>query len=120
METDIDFVVSWPLIIQTLVATILPLIVGLVTKTSSSRTLKALLLAGLSIISAGLTDLLAALTGGEAFDLGTWLVGAVATFAVAVSAHYGFWKPTGATGAVQSVGDKQAHPDPPPDTQVAA
>jgi hypothetical protein len=110
---DIDFEVNWALIIQTLIATVLPLIVGLVTTRVTRGIVKALLLAGLSIISSGLTQLLAAITAEETFDLGTWLVAAVGTFAVAVATHYGLWKPTGTTEKVQAVGAKRALTEPP-------
>ena len=103
---DIDFEVNWPLIIQTLVATVLPLVVGLVTTRVTRSGIKASLLALLAVITSGLTEVLTAMTGEETFDLGIWLVGAVGSFAVAVSAHYGFWRPVGATEAVQSVGSK--------------
>ena len=110
-DVDVSFAVSLPLLIQTVIATVLPLLVGLVTKTVTRGGVKAALLALLSIISSGLTELLAAMTQETLFDFGTWLVWAIGTFAVAVSAHYGFWKPTGVTGAVQSVGPK--HPPEP-------
>ena len=110
---DVSFAVDWPLIIQTLISAVLPLLVGLVTKSSTHRTVKALLLAALSIISSGLTELLAAMNSGEVFDFGTWLVGAIASFAIAVSLHYGFWKPTGVTGKVQAVGEPKPQPQPP-------
>jgi hypothetical protein len=106
LEVDVDLTANWALIIQTLVSTILPLLVGLVTKKVTRSGVKALLLAGLAIISSGLTELLAV----ETFDLGDWLVGAIGSFAVAVSAHYGLWKPLGASAALQAVGDK---PEPP-------
>lgn len=108
---DVVFQIDWPLIISTLISTILPLLVGLVTKTTTSGGLKAMLLAALAFLTAGLTELYVAITEDVTFDIGTWLVGAIASFAVAVGSHYGFWKPTGVTGTVQSVGSK--HPPEP-------
>lgn len=112
------FNVDWPLIIGTVISVILPLLVGLVTKTYTSRALKAILLAALAFITSGLTELYAAITGGEVFDAGTWLVGAIASFAIAVGSQFGFWRPVGATAAVQAVGDRPKAPDVPPGPQI--
>lgn len=108
------FAVDWPLIISTLISVVLPLLVGLVTKVTTASAVKALLLAGLAFLTSGLTELYVALTGGEAFDVGTWLVGAIASFAVAVGSQFGFWRPVGATAAVQAVGDRPEPPEQPP------
>jgi hypothetical protein len=116
---DFVFEVDWPLIISTVISTLLPLLVGLVTKTTTSGGLKAVLLAGLAFLNAGLTEVYIALTENVVFDVGTWLVGAIASFAVAVGSHYGFWKPTGVTGAVQSVGPKHP-PEPKPNATPPA
>jgi hypothetical protein len=108
------FSVDWPLIISTMISTILPLLVGLVTKKTTSGGLKAVFLALLAFVNAGLTEVYIAITEDVTFDVGTWLVGAIASFAVAVGSHYGFWKPTGVTGAVQAVGSKAETPEIPP------
>lgn len=118
---DVVFEIDWPLIISTVISTILPLLVGLVTKTTTSGGLKAVLLAALSFVNAGLTQLYVAMTEDVVFDLGTWLVGAIASFAVAVGSHYGFWRPTGVTGKVQSIGPKHPpEPEQPEETPRAA
>ena len=110
---DVDFEVNWPLIIQTLIATVLPLIVGLITTKMTRSVIQAMLLALLSIISAGLTELLASILGSETFDLGTWLVGAIGTFAIAVATHYGLWRPSGASAALLAIGSKPEDSPPP-------
>jgi hypothetical protein len=92
------------LILGLLVSTILPLLVGLVTTRVVAGGVKALLLAALSAITGLLTELLASVNAGTTYDAGTGLVLALTSFLIAVGLHYGLWKPTGASNAVQSVG----------------
>lgn len=106
MDIEIEWGTDIALIIQLLVSTILPLIVGLVTKRSTSSSVKALLLAALALVSSGLTELLTSINGEVAFDFGTWLIAAIGTFVVAVGTHFGLWKPTQATQRIQGVGNK--------------
>lgn len=93
------------LIIQLLISTILPILVGLVTKRTTPGGFQALLLAGLAIVTSFLTEFLSALSRAGTFDFGVWLVGAITSFVVAVATHYGLWKPTGATAKALAVGD---------------
>lgn len=93
-----------PVLIQGLIAVVLPVLVGLVTTRDTTAHRRALLLLALSIISAGLTDLLSSLTADRAFDLGLWLFGALLTFVGGTAAHFGFWKPTGIAEAAQNIG----------------
>jgi len=102
----ITFDVSWPLIIGLLVSTILPLIVGLVTTRVTHSGVKAVILAALAAVTGLLTELGNALTAGVEYNLGTGLVFALTAFLVATGLHYGLLKPTGASGAAQSVGAK--------------
>ncbi len=88
-------------IVQLCIAFVLPLLVGLVTKTSMRGGVKALLLAGLNLVLALLSELARALTAGETFDLGVALISALPAFIVSVGAHMGLWKPTGVTNTVQ-------------------
>lgn len=88
-------------IVQLCVAFVLPLLVGLVTKTSMRSGVKALLLAGLNLVLAVLSELARALTSGETFDLGVALISALPAFVVSVGAHMGLWKPTGVTSMAQ-------------------
>lgn len=107
---DFKFGIDWPTIIQILVSTVLPIVVGLVTNWRTSSSTRAILLALLSVVTSGLTELLTALDAGVAFALGQWLVSAVVTFVIAVATHFGLWKPTGVSEAAISVGSS----DPPP------
>jgi hypothetical protein len=100
----LTFDVSWPLILGLLVSTILPLLVGLVTTRVTNPGTKALLLAGLSAVTGLLTEVLNAVTAGTAYNVGSGLVFALASFLVASGLHFGIWKPTGAAAAAQDVG----------------
>jgi predicted membrane-bound spermidine synthase len=94
-------------VISLLVGVVLPLLTGLVTKTSTSAGFKAVLLLALSAVTAVLTDYLTALNAGTAFDLGTTLLTALGTFLVGVGMHFGIWKPTGVSIGLQRVGSGQ-------------
>lgn len=91
------------LILGALVSTVLPLLVGLVTTKVTSGGLKAVLLAALAAATGLLTELLAAVNAGVAYDLGNGLVLALTSFLIAVALHYGLWKPTTLSAKAQSV-----------------
>lgn len=97
----IEFNVDPQLIITLLVGTVLPLLVGLVTKVTTSGGVKAVLLAALSLASSLLTELGVAIANGVPYDLGAGLLVALPTFLVAVGLHFGLWKPVGAAEAAQ-------------------
>lgn len=101
---NITFDLPPALIIGLLVSTVLPLLVGLVTKTVTSSSLKAVILAILAATTGLLTELLASIQAGTAYDLGTGIVVALTSFLVAVGLHFGLWRPVGASAAVQAVG----------------
>ncbi|KAB1647910.1 hypothetical protein F8O04_12220 [Pseudoclavibacter endophyticus] len=100
------FTFSWVLFLQLIIGVVLPLVVGLVTKHSTSSGLKALLLAGLALVSSLLTEILNAAQTDRPYDVGQGLLIGLVTFVTAVGVHYGLLKPTGATDAVQAVGDR--------------
>jgi hypothetical protein len=102
----IAFTLDPALIIQLLVSTVLPLLVGLVTKTVTRPGVKAVLLALLSLATSLLVELGDMLARGETYDLGRGLLLALPTFLIAVGLHYGLWKPTGVATAAQEVGSK--------------
>ncbi len=103
----IEFDIAWPTIIGMLVAVVLPLIVGLVTKRMTDSGVKAGLLAALAALTGALTEFGNMLTTGEPFNVAMALVMIVVAFITAVGMHFGLYKPTGAAAAVQSVGDNQ-------------
>lgn len=102
---DVVFDVNGLQVLQFVIAIFLPLLVGLVTKHTTSSGTKAVLLLALSAISAVLTGWAAAAEAGDVFDLGTAVLTALATFVVGVAVQFGLWRPVGATDAVQSVGE---------------
>lgn len=102
----IEFDIPLPLVVGLLVSIGLPLLVGLVTKTVTHSGVKAALLAALSAVNGLLVEFSAALSENEPYNLGTGLLLALGSFLVAVGIHYGIYRPTGATQAVQEVGVK--------------
>lgn len=100
----IEFNLDVALVIQLLVSTVLPLLVGLVTKTVTRPGVKAVLLAVFSLLTSLLVELGAAVTAGATYDIGQGLLLALPTFLIAVGLHYGLWKPVGATEKLQEIG----------------
>lgn len=98
------FTIDPALVIQLLISTVLPLLVGLVTTRVTDSGVKAWLLAALSLVTSLLTELGDAIATGTTYDIGQGLLLALPTFLIAVGMHYGIWKPTGASAVVQGVG----------------
>ena len=99
----IVFTLEPALVIQLILTVLMPIAVGLVTTRTTSGAIKAWLLAGLTLASALLTQMGAAIAGGTAFDLGLALLSTIPAFAISVATYYGLWKPTGVGQAVQDV-----------------
>ena len=99
----IEFNLPPALIIGLLVSTILPILTGLVTTRVTSSAIKAIILAGLSALTGLLTELMASINAGTAYDLGNGLVLALTAFLVAVAMHFGLWKPTTVADKAQGV-----------------
>lgn len=104
--TGVVFNISGWQLAGLLVATVLPLLVGLVTKVVTSPTTKALLLAALSAVTGLGSQALAAHSDGVNYDLGQGLLLALTAFLIAVGMHFGLWRPTTATARVQAIGPK--------------
>ncbi|MFF2493263.1 hypothetical protein [Agromyces sp. NPDC058064] len=102
---DITFSLPPAMILGLIVSTVLPLLVGLVTKTVTSPAAKAILLAILAAVLGVLTELLAAVQAGTSYDIGRGVLVALVGFLVAVGMHFGLWKPTGAAQSAQRIGD---------------
>jgi len=96
------------LLLGLVVSTILPLLVGLVTKTVTSSSWKAVWLALLAAASGLLAELLAATQAGRPYDFGIGLITALVGFITAVGMHFGLYKPTGLSTKLQRVGMKDA------------
>lgn len=100
---DIVFTLQPALVIQLVLAVLLPIVVGFVTTRVTSGAKKAWLLAGLSLATSVITQLGAAVASSVAFDLGLALLATIPAFAISVATYYGLWKPTGVGRAVQDV-----------------
>jgi hypothetical protein len=93
-----------PQLLNLLLSVGFPVLVGLVTKTVTSSTWKAILLATVSLASGFVSALLAAVLAGVPFDVVSALLTGLAAWLIAIATHFGFWRPTGVTAAVQSLG----------------
>ena len=89
------------LTIQLILTIIMPIVVGLITKKTTSSALKAWLLAGTTLATSVLTGLYDAIINSGVFDLGMALLLAIPAFAISVATHYGLWKPTGVSEVAQ-------------------
>lgn len=105
----IRFTLDVALVIQLLVSTVLPLLVGLVTTRVTSSNVKALLLALFALITSLLTELGESLAAGTTYDFGVGLLLALPTFLIAVGMHFGIWKPVGASARAQDLFDPRVH-----------
>ena len=92
MDLNID-----PLMLSILLGTVLPILVGLVTKRVADRGLKA---ASLAFLSAA-TGVLSAAQTNDGLITKETLFFAAAAWATAVATYYGLLEPTGVAGAVQ-------------------
>jgi hypothetical protein len=90
-----------------LIGVFIPILVGLVTKASTSPTIKSLLLLGLSAVSGFLTEFI----NSSNFVWQQALLSTVVTFVIGVATHYGLWNPTGVTAKAQGALN---HDSPPP------
>ena len=95
-------------VLSLFIGTVLPLLVGFVTKESWSGRVKAVTLAFLSAASGFLATALDAVQANKDWDWRSALVTVLGTFLVAVGIHLGIWKPLGATAAVQRSGVKDS------------
>lgn len=100
----ITFSVDPALVIQLILSTFMPLLVGLVTTRVTSGATKAWLLAAFTLVTSVLTGIGDAIATGTAFDIGLALILLIPAFVVSVSTYYGLWKPTGIAVKAQDVG----------------
>jgi len=83
--------------------TLLPVLVGLVTKASWGGGVRAVLLAALSALSGVLSSALDAANSGAAWDWRSALITAVGVWVSAVATHFGLWNPTGVADMAKNV-----------------
>lgn len=98
---NIVFTLDPALVVQLVLAVLLPICVGLVTTRVTSGSVKAWLLAGLTLTTSVVTQLADAIANATAFDLGLALLATIPAFAISVATYYGLWKPTGVGTAAQ-------------------
>lgn len=91
-------------VVHLVVAFVLPVVVGLVTTRVTSSSIRAWLLAGLTLVTSLLVELGRAIEAAVTYDLGVALLAALPAFVISVSTYYGLWRPTGVTDAAQRVG----------------
>lgn len=89
------FSLDWAIVIQIVLAVFLPILVGLVTTRVTAGSIKAWLLAGLTLVTSVLTQVGQAIASNTPFDLGLALLAVIPAFAISVATYYGLWKPTG-------------------------
>ena len=94
---------DWQVVVQLILAVVLPILVGLVTTRVTAGSVKAWLLAGLTLATSVITELAGAISSSTPFDLGIALLAAIPAFAISVATYYGLWKPTGVGVAAQDV-----------------
>jgi hypothetical protein len=87
-------------------APLMSLLVGLVTKASWDARVRPALLLALAAINGAVVEALSSQT----FSLKAFALRAGLAFITAVAAHYGFLKPTGAAAAVSAMGVKDKPP----------
>jgi hypothetical protein len=83
------------------ITVLLPILVGLLTKRSTSAGTKALLLLAFAAVKSFLEAWLQASNTSVDFAFVPVAISVVVNFALAAVVHLGLWKPTGASGAAQ-------------------
>lgn len=96
------FTLSLGGILAIVIQFVLPLFVGLVTKSSTSAGVKAVLLLVLSAITQMIVAWSEAIAHGTHFSWTTALWSILVGFVIAVAVHFGLWKPTGTADAAQA------------------
>ena len=87
-------------LVSMLDGTVLPVLVGLVTKKVTKEGTKAILLALLSALAGFGAEYLG---DPDKFILTAALLNWLQTFIIAVAMHFGFWKPTGVSAKAQDI-----------------
>lgn len=98
--------VDWVQVLNLLLAVVFPVLVGLVTTKVTSSSLKAVLLATISLGSGLISALLASMLAHTAFDFVGALLTGLGAWVVAIATHFGIWRPTGVTEKVQAIGGR--------------
>src|SRR5690625_5139919 len=97
--------IAWANIVA---AFVLPILVGLVTKTFTKSVYKVLLLTALNTVQSLLGEAIRTWQDGGTYDLGVALQTLVIALLVSWGAYTNVWKPTEVTERAQRVGDRTA------------
>lgn len=115
----INWNVDWVLVLTFVVATVLPLLVAIVSTKLTSGKKKGILLAVLALVTSLLSGILDALVNGTVFDFGRQLLVLLGVFAWSVASYFGVFRAEGSGGSpsiaavlTEKVG-RTAEPDPP-------
>lgn len=99
----IEFNIDWILVLQFVIATVLPLLVGIVTTKVTSPARKAILLAVLAFFAGILTEIVDALVRDAVYDVGAGLLRFGSILVVAIAMHFGVWsRPTSSGTSVSN------------------
>lgn len=99
----VAFTIDPALVVQLLLAFIMPVVVALVSTRVTKSNVRSWLLATLTVVTSLLTELGRSIATGTTFDVGIALLAALPAFVVSVSTYYGLWKPTGVAERVQGI-----------------
>lgn len=78
----------------------IPMLTGLITKSTASSAVKAIVTLTLVVAS---TTVQFALDANGVVNLRNWLMTALVTWIISIASYYGLLKPTGTTAAVQNI-----------------
>jgi len=99
------FTTTGALLLWLAVSAVMPVLVGLVTRSTTRPAVKSALLLAASLVNGLLTE---ALATGSGYDWGRAVLAAVVAFIAAEAAHLGVWRPTGVTAAALAAFDPAA------------
>lgn len=88
-------------LLSVVILVLLPILVGLITRASTSAGLKGVLLLALAAVKVVIEAWLTAVNTSVDFEFVPVVVTVLINFVIAVAVHYGLWKPTGVSGAAQ-------------------
>ena len=85
-----------------LLQVVFPILVAVITKTSSSPRVKAVVLMALTAVSGVVQQALS--VGLDDFNVKFYVLNGIVGFVVSVATYFGFWKPTGSAALAGRIG----------------
>ncbi|MEU8158055.1 hypothetical protein AB0B94_30750 [Micromonospora sp. NPDC048986] len=98
-------------LLSLVITILLPIVVGLVTRQSTSAGVKATLLLFLAAVTTVLKAWLQATQMDVPFEAVPLIYTTLINFGIAVAVHFGFYKPTGVAGAAQGTLNTDKSPE---------